>query len=113
MAPQTEGTDIVEVALAAAFCYRQNVIRVPKTLAHSCRESPMPHEPQASGAPRTLELAVFLDGVQSAVNAHTSVALQYLFAQVSWLRTELPFMHTVIRAEGEAAGRHLERAPPA
>jgi hypothetical protein len=54
MATQAEGADIVEVALAAAFRYRQNVIRVPKTLAHFCQESPMPHERQASGAPRTL-----------------------------------------------------------
>jgi hypothetical protein len=73
MAAQTECTDVVEVALAATFRYRQNVICVPKTLAHS-RESPMPHERQASGAPRTLELAVFHEGVQPAMNAHTPIA---------------------------------------
>jgi hypothetical protein len=62
MAAQAEGTNIVQVALAATFRYRQNVICVPKTLAHS-REPPMPPERQAIGAPRTLELAMFHEGV--------------------------------------------------
>jgi hypothetical protein len=85
MAAQAESTDIVEVALPAAFRYRQNVICIPKTLAHSCRKSPLPHKRQASCAPRAFELAVFPDGVQTAVNAHSPVALQYLVAQISWL----------------------------
>ena len=113
MATQAEGPDIVEVALPAAFRDRQNVICIPKTLAHSCRESPMPHERQANGAPGAFELAVLPDGVQPAVNAYAPVALQDLVAQIPWLRTELPFMHTIIRAERKASGRHLERAPSA
>jgi hypothetical protein len=54
MATQAEGSDVVQVALAAAFRYRQNVICVPKTFAYSCRESPLPHERQASVTARTL-----------------------------------------------------------
>jgi hypothetical protein len=54
MTTQTESSDVVEVALAAAFRYWQNVICVPKTFAHSCQESPMLHKRQASCAPRTL-----------------------------------------------------------
>jgi hypothetical protein len=54
MATQAECADVVQVALAAAFRYRQNMICIPETLAHSCRQSPMPHQRQASRAPRTL-----------------------------------------------------------
>jgi hypothetical protein len=50
MATQAEGTNIIQVALAAPFGYRQNVIRIPKTLAHPCGESPVPHEREAEVA---------------------------------------------------------------
>jgi hypothetical protein len=113
MATQAEGADVVQVALAAAFRHRQNVICVPETLAYPCRDSPVPHERQESGPARTLELAVFPEGVQPAVNAYPPIALQYLLPQISWLRAELPFVDAVIRAEGEAARRNLNRTPPA
>jgi hypothetical protein len=54
MATQAKGTNIIQVALPAPFGYRQNVIRIPQTLAHPGGESPMPHERKADVAARSL-----------------------------------------------------------
>jgi len=54
MATQAEGTNIIQVTLAAPFGYRQNVIRIPQTLAHPGGESPVPHERKPKVAARAL-----------------------------------------------------------
>jgi hypothetical protein len=113
MATKAEGADVIEVALATALRHGKNVIGVPKTFTHPFDESPMLHKDDTSVASRSLQPAVLPDRIQSAVGAHASVTLQNLFAQVSWLRPQFPLMYAKIRAEGEAARRHLERAPPA
>ncbi|HZP06163.1 MAG TPA: hypothetical protein VFB43_14770 [Terracidiphilus sp.] len=46
--------------------------------------------------------------VHSTGSADAAVAQEYLLAQVGWLRTKLPLMDTVFRAEGEAAPGHLQ-----
>ena len=40
---KAKGSYVIEVALAAPFCYRQNVISVPQTLTNSRFKSPMVH----------------------------------------------------------------------
>jgi hypothetical protein len=96
MAMQAKRADVVKIALPAALGYRQNVIRVPKALAGPRVKSPMPQQGPPGRAARSLQLALFCDGVNRTVGTHSPIAVQYLLAQVAWLRTQLPLVHAVI-----------------
>jgi len=96
MASQAERADVIQVALPATLRYRQNVIRVPKALAGPRDESPMPHQGNACRPAGSLQLALLCDGVNPTVGAHALVAVQYLLAQVPWLRAQLPLVHAVV-----------------
>jgi hypothetical protein len=96
MATKAKRADIIEVALATAFRHGKNVIGIPKTLAHSFAESPMLHKADAAVAARPPQLAMFPDRIQAAVSAHAPVTLQNLFAQVPWLRPQLPLVYAKI-----------------
>jgi hypothetical protein len=78
MATQAQGADVIQVALPAAFRHRQNVIGIPQTLAHARVQSPVAHQGRACIPARSLQLAVLLDRVQTAMRANPSVALQDL-----------------------------------
>jgi hypothetical protein len=78
MATQAKGADVIQVALPAAFRHRQNVIGIPKTLAHPRVQSPVAHQGGARIPTRSLQLAVLFDRVESAMGANASVALQDL-----------------------------------
>jgi hypothetical protein len=87
---------VIEVALAAPFCYRQNMISVPKTFADSRFESPMAHQGFASRPARTPQLVVLPDSVNATVGAHSPISLKDVFAQVPGLRTQLPLVYTIL-----------------
>src|SRR5580704_8473400 len=50
MTTETQGTNVVRVALSAAFRHRQNVIGIPQTFSHLCLETPVEHKRLACGA---------------------------------------------------------------
>jgi hypothetical protein len=58
MAPQTQGTDVIEIALPAALGHRHNMIRIPKALPRARLQPPMlkerflVHAPRISQPPR-------------------------------------------------------------
>jgi hypothetical protein len=40
---KAKGSNVIEVALAAPFCYRQNMIGIPQTFAEPRLKSPVAH----------------------------------------------------------------------
>ncbi len=113
MASQAQGANVIQVALAPAFADGENVIRIPKTFPYSAIQPPMPHKTGAPVAARPLESYVLRQRIHSTVGAHATVAPQYLVPQIARLRSQFPFVHAIIRAEGETPRRNLERAPAA
>ena len=104
VAEKTEGAQVVQIALTAAFGYRADVVGVPETATgcygfHSV-------EMQA-GCPRwaagSLESVVGGDGVDLADRADAVVASKDLVAEVAGVCAETPLMDAVVAAEGAAA----------
>jgi hypothetical protein len=115
MAEETEGAEVVEVALAAAFGYGTDVVGVPEGAAggdglHSV-------EVQAGGsggATGSFEGVVSGDGVDVAAGADAAVAGEDLVAEVAGVGAETPLVDAVVGTEGAAAfGYDLEVAPTA
>jgi hypothetical protein len=96
MAAEAERSDVIKVALPAAFRHGKNVIGIPKTFPHPFGESPMPHKDYTAVAARSRQLAMFPDRIQATVGAHAPVTLQNLFAQIPWLRPQLPLMYAKV-----------------
>jgi hypothetical protein len=96
MTTKTQGTDVIQVALSAAFRYRQNVIGIPQSFTYLCLEAPVQHKLLAGGAARPFQPALLFDRVKTTMSAHASISLEYLFAQVSGLRSQLPLMYAIV-----------------
>ena len=96
MATQAKGADIIQVALSAAFRYRQNVIGIPQTFSHLCLETPVEHKRLACGAACPFQPAMLFDRVKTTMSANASIALEYMFAQVPWLRSQLPLVYAIV-----------------
>jgi hypothetical protein len=110
---KAKGSNVIEVAFATPFCYRQNMIGIPQTFADSGFESPVTHQGFASSTAGPLEFAVLPDRVYTTVSAPSPVTLENMFAHIPRLRTQLPLVHAILRTEREAARRHFQRAPSA
>ena len=115
VAGETEGAEVVEVALAPAFGYGSDVVGVPEGAAGG--DGLHTVEGEASGAGGTsgsFERGVDGDGVGSAGGADASVAGEDLVAEVAGVGAEAPLVDAVVRAEGAAApSEDLEIAPAA
>ena len=96
MTSKAKGSNVIEVALAAPFCYGQNVIGIPQTFADSCFEPPMAHQGFASSSARTPKLSVLPDRIHGTVSAYSSIPLKNVFAQVPRLRTHLPLVYAIL-----------------
>jgi len=96
MTTKTQGTDVIQVALSAAFRYRQNVIGIPQTFTYLCLQTPVEQKGLACGAARPFQPAMLFDRAKTTMSAYASIALEYLFAQVSWLRSQLPLVYAIV-----------------
>lgn len=96
MATKAQRADIIQVALATAFRYRQNVIGIPQTLAYPFVETPVTHECEASGTACALQPGLLPDGVKATVSANAPVSFEYLLAQVAWLQPQLPLVDATV-----------------
>ena len=104
MTDQTEGAEIVEVALAAAFGYGTDVVGVPKAAAGG--DGLHAVEAQASSAGRascSLEGVVGGDGVDGTDAADAAISGEDLFAKVAGVGAETPLVDAVVAAEGATA----------
>ena len=113
MAAQAERADVVEVAFTAAFGDRQDVVGVPQASAMEASDSPMLEQIAAIRSARMAQGAQGGDRIHAAGGAHAAIAQEDLIAEISGLRSQLPFVHAIFGAEGEAASEDLERAPAA
>ena len=115
VAEETEGAEVVEVALAAAFGDWTNVVGVPEAAAGG--DGLHAVEIQAGSAGRTpgsLEGVVGGDGVDLADGADAAITGEDLVAEVAGVGAEAPLVDAVVGAEGAAAlGEDLEIAPAA
>ena len=115
VAEETEGAEVVEVTLAAAFGDWANVVGVPEAAA-GC-DGLHAVEAEAGGAGGTsgsLEGVVGGDGVDGAYGADATVAGKDLVAEVAGVGAETPLVDAVVAAEGAAAfGENFEFAPAA
>jgi len=92
---QAQSTKIIEITLAPALCYRQNMICVPETLPDAFAKTPVSHEFDPLFAARIPQPAEFLHGIDAAPRAHAFVTKKDLFAQISGLGSELPFVNAI------------------
>lgn len=83
---EAKRADVIQIAFSTAFCYRQDMVRIPQTLADPRVQPPVLQEGQAGSAPRALYSDVFPDRIQPTVGTYATVTLQYLLAQIPWLR---------------------------
>jgi hypothetical protein len=115
MAEEAEGTEVVEVALAAAFGYGAYVVGVPEAAAGGDGLHGVEAEAGgAGGASGSFKCVVRGDGVDGTDGADAAVAGEHLVAEVAWVGTEAPLVDAVVAAEGAAAfGEDFEVAPAA
>jgi hypothetical protein len=109
MALKAQRPHVGEIALAAAFHYRHNVVGVPQMAP----AAPIFFELAARAV---IQLALILAQrlrVYAALRAHPTVAREDLLAQVSGIGAKLPFMHTRTAAESESPFRNSQTAPAA
>jgi hypothetical protein len=115
VAEETEGAEIVEVALAAAFGYGADVVGVPEGAAGGDGAHAVKTEAgDAGGASGSFEGVIGGDGVDLADGADAAVASEDLVAKVAGIGAETPLMNAVVGAEGTTAfGEDFEIAPTA
>ena len=115
VAEETEGAEVVEVALAAAFGYGADVIGIPEGAAGGDGLHAVEMQAGcAGGAAGSFERVVGGDGVDVTDGADAVVAGEDLVAEVAGVGAETPLVDAVVAAEGAAAfGEDLEVAPTA
>jgi len=113
VAENTQGAQVVEVALSTPFRDGQDMIGVPQTLAVQPLEPPFGEKPQPVGPAGAPQFAISRASVRSADRANAAVPLQDLLAKVPGIGAEPPFVHTPIRTERKAPRRDLQTAPAA
>ncbi len=115
VAGEAEGAEIIEVALAAAFGYGEDVVGVPEgTAGGDGFEAPEGEGFNPGLAAGALELGVGGEGVGGTEAAETAVAGKDEVAEVGGVGAETPLVDAVAGAEGAAAGgEDFELAPAA
>jgi hypothetical protein len=109
VAVEAQGAHVGEIAFAAAFRDRQDVIGIPEMTA----PAPLFFK-LAAGV--EIELAfVFAQtfGIETALRADAVVASEDLFAQIARVGAQFPFVDADGAAKGETAARDFATAPPA
>jgi hypothetical protein len=101
---EAEGADVVEIALTAAFCYREYVVGIPEAAAAGDGFEAIETEScGAGGTPGTFECGIGGDGVDVADGTVAAVASKDLVAKVAGVGAEAPLVDAVVGTEGTAA----------
>ena len=115
MARETEGSDVVEVALTSTFGDWTNVISIPERSAGGDGFHSVEAEARnTSSATGTLESVVDVEGISGAGGANAAIAREDLVAEVAGVGAKTPLVDTVVGAKSATAfGENLEVAPTA
>ncbi len=114
MANETQRSQIVEIALAAAFDDRQNVVGIPQRAPGKTLKSPSFEQLKAMHAAGSLQFGKGGFGVQAAGFADTAIAGENLIAKIAWIGAKFPLVDAEVGAESEASrGWDFEVAPAA
>src|ERR1041385_6982341 len=108
MAANAERSQVLEIALSAAFDHRNFVIGVPQTLACEPPQPPTGKQFLTFGTTRSPQFEIRGDSIRAAERANTSIAQENLFANVPGIRAQTPLVHTPIRTEREASSWNFE-----
>lgn len=93
VALQAERAHIGEVALAASFRHCLHVVGIPKRLPAILPQPPCFEEPAAGGEIQLAHIPAQRHGIHAALRAHAAIAIEYLPAQITGIRAQLPLMH--------------------
>ena len=93
MTLQAQGTDVFEIALAAAFYHGNDMVGVPEAFSRSGPQPPIERSFQARGATQSLEPAFGVQTINAAGGANPSIAYQYFFAKIARVGAQTPFFH--------------------
>jgi len=113
MADQAQGSDVLQIAFAAALDHWDNMIRVPKRPSANPLEPPTRQQLLPMSPARPLQVEIGHPAIHPAYRADAPVTGEYLLAQIPGIRAKAPFMDAPIRAEGEPARGDLEVTPAA
>ena len=93
VALEAERAHVGEIALAAAFRYRDDVVRVPERFPALFRESPFPEKFSPRHVVQAAHFFSKLSGIDSASGADAGVTLENLFAEITGIGAQLPLMN--------------------
>jgi len=113
VADEAQGSEVGEIALAAAFRDRQNVIGVPQRSAIQTRETPAGEEFEAVRSTGPFQVNVGSAGINLAQRADAAVARQDLLAQIAGVGAKTPFVNAPIGTECETASGNFQVTPAA
>jgi len=112
---KAQGAKVIEIALAAAFSYGNNVVSIPEASPGGDGLQSIKAQTGSACLPtRPLQRVVSRNRVDIAKGAAAIVAREDLLAQVAGVGAQPPLVYAVIAAEGAAApSEYLELAPAA
>lgn len=113
MALKAERSHVRQIALAAAFRDRDDVIGVPKRFPAALAQVPGFQKLTSRRIVQLAQIAAQGDGVGATLGADAPVAREDLFAEITGIGPQLPFMDAGFRTEGSAAFWHFDAAPSA
>jgi hypothetical protein len=96
MADQAQRAKILEVALAAAFDHRHNMICVPQRLPRDSFETPLREKPDPVYTARAFQLGIRAVGVDPANRANAPVTQKDLFAKIAGVGPKTPLMYAPV-----------------
>jgi len=113
MALQAQRADVFQIALAAAFHHRNDMVGIPEAFSRSGPQPPIEESFQARGAAQSFELAFGVHAIDAAAGANAAIPYQYFRAKIAWIGAQAPFLHAPGRAKSDASLGNFQAAPAA
>lgn len=92
MTSQAEGADVVEVALASAFDYGNDVVGIPQRFARAGAKTPVHQERCAMGTAGIAELSSSGDGIGFTDSADAAITIEDFFTEIGGLGAQFPLV---------------------
>ena len=113
MANQAERADVGQIACAAAFHHRNDVVGIPQRPAVDRLQTPMLQQPNLCRSATAFQRDICGHGIDATQSANPFISRERFLTKEAGIGAESPLFHAEIRAEGEAAFGHFELTPTA